>query len=215
LPFQVNTTVTRRNISELSGIFKLAIDSGAASFHPFLLVPTGRGKEIADEVLPAVEYEKTLRWIYEKAQNSPIAIKPTCAPHYYRIARRSALTQDAPLTQHRSHHEHSPLDKTTKGCLGGQGFAFISHVGKVQICGFLPLEAGDLRQSEFDFGHIWRTSPLFREVRDVDHYHGKCGWCDFRNVCGGCRARAFASNGDHLGEEPCCLYRPVRNGVSV
>ncbi|MBN1577534.1 MAG: radical SAM protein [Chitinispirillaceae bacterium] len=208
LPFQINTTVTRTNLAELPAIFKLAVDLGAVSFHPFLLVPTGRGSELADEVIPAVDYEKTLRWIHEQAKTAPITVKPTCAPHYYRIAKQEVTAGSAPATRHHAGHEHSGLEGATKGCLGGQGFAFISHIGKVQICGFLPLEAGDLRQSGFDFNRIWRTSQLFREVRDVDHYHGKCGWCDYRGVCGGCRARAFAVDGDHLGEEPCCLYRP-------
>ncbi len=207
LPFQINTTVTRTNLEELPAIFKLAIDLGAVSFHPFLLVPTGRGKDLTDEVISAVDYEKTLRWIYLQQRTTPIMIKPTCAPHYYRIAKQDAPVDSTPASHQ---HEHSGLNATTKGCLGGQGFAFVSHTGKVQICGFLPLEAGDLRKSDFDFNHIWQTSPLFREVRDVDRYHGKCGWCDYRNVCGGCRARSFAATGDYLGEEPFCLYQPKR-----
>jgi len=105
----------------------------------------------------------------------------------------------------------------TKGCLGGQGFVFISHTGKVQICGFLELEAGDLRSPsptgsgiKYDLGSIWETSDLFRQIRDIDNYHGKCGICEYRTVCGGCRARAYYSTGDYLGEEPNCVYIPVR-----
>jgi heme b synthase len=216
LPFQVNTTITRSNLSELPEIFQLAVDIGAASFHPFLLVPTGRGKELADEVITAADYERTLRWIHQQAKNAPITVKPTCAPHYYRIGRQETPTGKArPMPHHSLPHEHSRLDTATKGCLGGQGFAFVSHTGKVQICGFLPIEAGDLRKCGFDFNHIWQTSPLFREVRDIERYHGKCGWCDYWNVCGGCRARAYAIDGDYLGEEPFCLYRPQRHGIPV
>jgi radical SAM protein with 4Fe4S-binding SPASM domain len=212
LSFQINTTITRSNLHELPAILRLVIESGAVSFHPFLLVPTGRGTELADEVISAVDYEKTLRWIHEQAKTAPITVKPTCAPHYYRIAGSEEISRPghpAAVPAGR-HHGHSRLDATTKGCLGGQGFAFVSHTGSVQICGFLPLEAGDLRKSDFDFNHIWQTSPLLREIRDTGHYHGKCGWCDYRDVCGGCRARSFAINGDHLGEEPFCLYHPAK-----
>ena len=215
LPFQINTTVTRSNCAELPEIFQLTVAIGAASFHPFLLVPTGRGKELADEVITAADYERTLRWICRQAKNAPITVKPTCAPHYYRIALQETPTGNPRTMPHHPSHERSRLDAATKGCLGGQGFAFVSHTGKVQICGFLPIEAGDLRKCGFDFNHIWQTSPLFREVRDVNEYHGKCGWCDYWNVCGGCRARAYAIDGDYLGEEPFCMYRPERKGMQV
>ena len=98
----------------------------------------------------------------------------------------------------------------TKGCLGGQGFAFVSHVGIVQICGFLDVECGDVRQADFNFAHIWETSPVFWEMRDTDGYHGKCGICEYRNVCGGCRARAYNITGDYLDSEPFCAYIPER-----
>ena len=100
------------------------------------------------------------------------------------------------------------LDAVTKGCLGGQGFAFISHVGIVQICGFLDFPAGNLKENGFDFKWVWENSPLFHEMRDLDGYHGHCGYCEYRKVCGGCRARSFASGGDYLAEEPYCIYIP-------
>jgi len=215
LSFQINTTITKSNLSELPAIFSLAVELGAVSFHPFLLVPTGRGKDLTDEVISAADYERTLRWINKQQSVAPITIKPTCAPHYYRIALQEPVTPAAPPVQHGGHphahaHGHPSLNATTKGCLGGQGFAFVSHIGKVQICGFLPVEAGDIRESNFDFPSIWRDSALFKEIRDVDHYHGKCGWCRYRNVCGGCRARALSINNDYLGEEPFCLYQPTK-----
>ena len=93
--------------------------------------------------------------------------------------------------------------------MGGQSFAFISHLGKVQICGFLDIECGDVRAEGLDFRRIWETSPLFNEMRDLDSYHGRCGYCEYRKVCGGCRARAYAMSGDYLDEEPFCTYEPA------
>ncbi len=185
-------------------IFDLAIRLGAVSFHPFLLVPTGRGKELADQEIPPREYERVLTWIYEHRTAAGISLKPTCAPHYYRILRqkeREAGRTVAPETH--------GLDAMTKGCLGGQGFAFVSHVGVVQICGFLDIPAGNLRENGLDFKSVWDNSPLFRQMRDLDNYHGRCGACEYRRVCGGCRARAYATTGDYLAEEPYCVYEPL------
>ncbi|HEX3019293.1 MAG TPA: radical SAM protein [Chitinispirillaceae bacterium] len=208
LEFQVNTTITRSNIEELPDIFSLAVKLGAASFHPFLLVPTGRAEELVDQMISPSQYEQTLNWIYEKHLSSEISIKPTCAPHFYRIFREREKSSGRSVIR-----ESHGFNAMTKGCLGGQGFAFISNIGKVQICGFLEKEAGDLRISGYDFRSIWENSPLFREIRAVDDYHGKCGYCEYKNACGGCRARAFAINGDYLGEETQCLYQPSkRNG---
>ncbi len=92
--------------------------------------------------------------------------------------------------------------------MGGLGFAFISHIGKLQICGFLEEECGDLREADYDFHKLWETSPVFGAMRDVDGYHGRCGYCEYRRVCGGCRARAYAMTGDYLAEEPFCVYEP-------
>ena len=203
LPFQINTTVTRLNMDSIELILNLAIKLGAAAFHPFLLVPTGRGKDLAKEALDANEYEKILNKIYELQQTTPIPFKPTCAPHYYRVLRQreSAAGREVTVQSH-------GLDAMSKGCMGGISFAFISHVGKVQICGFLEEEAGDLRQVDLDFGRVWDESPLFRQLRDFRNYKGNCGHCEYRRWCGGCRARAYAVSGDYLDQEPYCAYVP-------
>ena len=203
LEFQVNTTVTRLNYQELDRILDLSIELGAVSYHPFLLVPTGRGKAMAEYEISDAEYEEVLTWIYEKSLDLPIQMKPTCAPHYYRILRQKEHAAGRKVTP-KTHG----LSAMTKGCLGGQGFAFISHTGKVQICGFLDAEAGDVRAENFDFQKIWKTSELFHQMRDLDSYDGKCGICEYRKVCGGCRARAFADSGNYMGEEPFCVYEP-------
>ncbi|NIA07985.1 MAG: radical SAM protein [Actinobacteria bacterium] len=192
LEFQINTTVSRHNLSELADIRELAIKLGARVFNPFFLVPTGRGKEMADQEISPEQYEQTLHWLAEK-QNSPdIMQRVTCAPHYQRILRQMQVTGTHPV----------------KGCMGGQSFAFVSHRGKVQICGFLELECGDLRRENLDFHKIWETSEVFQRLRDLNSYHGRCGYCEFRKVCGGCRARSYAMTGDYLAEEPYCLYHP-------
>ncbi len=203
LAFQINTTVTRVNVQQLEQILNLAVSLGAAAFHPFLLVPTGRGKEISQETLNAEEYERVLNRIYELQRDTPIPFKPTCAPHYYRVLRQRESEAGREVTP-----ETHGLDAMSKGCMGGLSFAFISHVGKVQMCGFLEEEAGDLRQCDLDFGRVWDESTLFKQLRDFRNYKGACGVCTYRRWCGGCRARAYAVTGDYLDEEPFCAYVP-------
>jgi heme b synthase len=195
LEFQINTTVSRHNLAELPAILDLAIRLRAALFNPFLLVPTGRGVQLRDQELSSEQYEQVLQWLAAQAKRPDMPIRVTCAPHYHRILRQTYGAAGP--------NAHAP-----GGCLGGKAFAFISHRGKVQICGFLNVEAGDLRRENLDFAKIWNTSPLFAAVRDVDSYRGRCGVCEFRKLCGGCRARAHAVTGDYLSEEPFCTHQP-------
>ena len=204
LPFQVNSTISKYNVAELPGILDLTIRSGADAFHPFLLVPTGNAKNLLEMELAPADYEKTLHWIYDQSQMQGITVKPTCAPHYYRIVRQKEGKHEF---LHSPSHGHG-FAALTKGCLGGQGFAFVSHTGGVQICGFLEIACGDVRQANFDFKTIWEQSSIFREMRDTDGYHGKCGVCEYRKICGGCRARAYNVTGDYLDSEPYCTYIP-------
>lgn len=201
LEFQVNTTITKHNLHELPRILDLVIKLGAKAHHPFLLVPTGRGAELKDQEISPEDYEKTLTWFYEMRDKVPIQFKPTCAPHYYRIFRQKEREKGTSVTP-----ETHGLDAMSKGCMGGQSFAFVSNTGKVQICGFLDVECGDIRTEPFST--IWDTSKVFKEMRAWDDYKGRCGCCEYRSVCGGCRARAFAFTGDYLDEEPFCTYEP-------
>jgi heme b synthase len=201
LPFQVNTTVTRANRGELPAIHELAIAQGAAAHHVFVLVPTGRGELLRDELVSPAEYEETLGWLLTWQKQGRLFIKPTCAPQYYRLWREDAQAHGVKITP-ASHG----MEAMTKGCLGGQGFAFVSYKGEVQPCGYLELTAGDIRETPFP--EIWKNSQLFWQLRQVDDYHGKCAACQYRKVCGGCRARAYTLTGDVLAEDPICPYIP-------
>ncbi len=205
LSFQINTTVTKLNYQELDRILDLSVSLGAVSFHPFLLVPTGRGKLMADLTISKNEYEERLNWIYDKSKTLSIDVKPTCAPHYYRIIRERAAEEGRQLSI-----KTDGMAAKTKGCLGGFGFAFISHKGAVQICGFLDKEAGRLRNNRMNFKDIWENSPFLKEIRNLDGYLGKCGICSYKKVCGGCRARSYAQTGSYLHDEPYCVHKPKR-----
>lgn len=201
MEFQINTTITKTNLDQIPKIQQLAIDLGAVAHHIFLLVPTGRGKYIVDQEIDAAEYEETLNWFYDQRQIAPLQLKATCAPHYYRILRQRAKKDGISVT-----FERYGLDAVTRGCLGGIGFCFISHQGIVQPCGYLDLNCGDVRQSKF--ADIWNQSDNFLKLRDYDKLKGKCGPCEFKRVCGGCRARAYEATGDFMSEEPLCSYQP-------
>ncbi|MBA4392692.1 MAG: heme b synthase, partial [Desulfobacca sp.] len=191
LEFQINTTVTRFNLKDLARIQEKVLEMGAVAHHIFMLVPTGRGRALSDQTISAEEYEKTLTWLVQRKQEIPLPIKATCAPHYYRILRETAREAGEEIT-FKSHG----LDAVTRGCLGGAGFCFISHQGKVQPCGYLEVASGDLRKQNFKA--IWESSPVFLALRDRSQYSGKCGQCEYFRVCGGCRARAFEATGNYL-----------------
>jgi sulfatase maturation enzyme AslB (radical SAM superfamily) len=142
LPFQVNTTLTRANLKELPAIYELALELGAAAHHVFVLVPTGRGAEIQEQLVSPEEYDATLRWLLARQREGRLHLKPTCAPQFYRLWREEAAARGEKVNP-ASHG----LEALTKGCLGGQGFAFVSYRGEVQPCGYLELKAGDIREN--------------------------------------------------------------------
>lgn len=192
LPFQINTTVTTRNADELQSVMDLAIDLGAVAHHIFLLVPTGRAADQRGLELDAQRYEAVLEWLAEQYEQAPIEIRATCAPHFYRILRQRGV------------------DTHARGCLAGQSFCFISHRGDVQPCGYFDAQVGNVRETPFR--EIWEKADLFCRLRDYSAYEGKCGRCEYVQVCGGCRARALEASGNPLGPEPLCAYVPPRSG---
>jgi len=199
--FQINTTLTKRNLFEVKEMLDLSVRLGAVAHHVFLLVPTGRAKEMVGQELTAKEYEDTLHWFYQQQSVLPLQFKATCAPQFYRILQQEARAKGEEL-QRESHG----LDAVTRGCLAGISYCFVSHEGVIQPCGYLDLSAGDLRESSFQ--DIWDHSPIFGKLRDFSSYKGKCGRCKYIAVCGGCRARAYAATGDYMEEEPLCAYNP-------
>jgi heme b synthase len=209
IELQVNCTLTRLNITYLDDLLALALNEGAVAFHPFFLVPTGRGKGLSDFELSAGQYEDALNWIYDRQLElkERIFFKPTDAPHYLRILRQRARHETSKAISSPTTHNHTGgADSISRGCLAGSGFCFISHTGQVQGCGYLDLAAGNVRNQTF--GQIWRDSPLFRQLRDLSAIKGKCGICEYKSVCGGCRARAYETTGDYLESEPYCVYQP-------
>ncbi|UCF56968.1 MAG: heme b synthase [Deltaproteobacteria bacterium] len=203
IEYQINTTVTKHNIHQIREILDLAIKLGAVAHHIFLLVPTGRARDMINQEIEALEYEELLHWFYDMREKVPLHLKATCAPHYYRILRQGAHARGEKVD-----FNTYGLDAVTRGCLGGTSFCFISHEGVVQPCGYLELNCGDLRQ--LPFGSIWQYSKIFQRLRDFSAYKGKCGRCEYLKFCGGCRARAFEATGDYMAEEPLCIYQPSR-----
>jgi radical SAM protein with 4Fe4S-binding SPASM domain len=190
--FQINTTISKININEVIGIAELAKNIGAYCFNPFILVPTGRGREIANEILDPVESEALLNELLRIKLRAEIKVRVTCGPQFARICKQA---------------EGKGLIKDVAGCMGGRGFGFISYRGDVQICGFLDVPAGNLIENNFDFGKIWEESELLQKIRNVSEYTGRCRTCEYVGTCGGCRARAYAASGDYMGEDPVCNYK--------
>ncbi|ABL83878.1 MULTISPECIES: TIGR04053 family radical SAM/SPASM domain-containing protein [unclassified Nocardioides] len=209
---QVNTTVTQGNVHELPDVLRTVIDLGASLWSVFFLVPTGRGTALTP--LTAPEVEDVLHWMHDVSDL--VAVKATEAPHYRRVAIQRArgdhaelgelyrrlTAATASLRQGRTEQlrrPRPPIDVNS-----GRGFAFIDHLGDVYPSGFLPQRCGNV--TEQGFRELYRTDPLLLSLRDASAFHGPCGTCEFREVCGGSRSHAYAVTGDVLGSDPTCVY---------
>lgn len=221
LKVQVNTTVTRDTVRELPEIAALVRDRGALLWSVFFLVPTGRGHGLPG--LDAAETEDVLNAIYDLGENVPV--KTTEAHHFRRVCLQRAILgirgaspvdalglgplyrqlrrrlDDLGLTDRPRRPRRPPMQVAA-----GNGFVFVSHRGDLQPSGFLPVSAGNIRQRRL--AEVYRTAPLFTGLRDPHLLRGRCGACEFRVVCGGSRARAYAVTGDVYAEEPACSYQP-------
>jgi AdoMet-dependent heme synthase len=203
--FQINTTISQRNVHEIEDIMKLAEGIGVKALHIFMLVPVGCGVEIAEsEMISKEKYEEVLNWFYDRSRETALELKATCAPHYYRIIRQRAKSEGRTIT-----FETDGMTAMTRGCLAGTGVCFISHRGDVQPCGYLPVAVGNVRERPFH--DIWENSEIFASLRDLGNLSGKCGICEYKTFCAGCRARAYYESGNYLTDEPYCAYAPARS----
>lgn len=200
---QLHTTVTLGNHHELAAVADLGESLGVHDFQFFFLVPTGRGRGLAD-VSPGM-YETLIREILRLRAQKSLSIRPTCAPQYVRIASEMGL----------------PLAEGERGCIAGLRYCRIDPKGEVTPCPYLPLGLGNIRETTF--AEIWNGSEVFMALRSGEALTGKCGRCEYRSGCGGCRARAYGlteriahprggtvtrGGGDYLAEDPWCLYEP-------
>ncbi len=203
IEFIINSSFTKRNQEQIPLVYKLAKELGATAWYMFMIVPTGRGEEIMNELISKEDYDKILDWHYDmEKEEDLLLVRPTCAPHYYRVTLQRAK-EDGEKFKKRT------LKFSTggsKGCLAGQLICLIDVDGNVLPCSYFNLPAGNVREKSFK--EIWEGSELFKDLRDFKKYKGRCGSCEYVNVCGGCRARAYSVYGDYLEEEPFCSYKP-------
>lgn len=220
LRVQINTTITRSNLTDLPNIVRIVHELGAMTWSAFMLVPVGRGVDLG-QLTPA-EVEDVLNFVYDAGTYIPA--KTTEAPHFRRVMLQRRTLEDVGI-DHVSALGLGPLyeqlradlDRITEGAAvrvrrppldinAGKGFVFISHVGEVYPSGFMPLSAGNVRDRSIT--EIYRTDELLTGLRDSDRLGGKCGSCEFRSLCGGSRSRAYGLTGDAYAAEPWCNYEP-------
>ena len=218
LPVQINTTITRRNLDDFDAMVRLLETLDIVLWSAFFLVPTGRGQSA--DLVTADEFEMIFEKLYQTSACVKFDIKTTEAQHYRRflLQRRaeerrqglaSARTSVAAAQAFPAALGGDGIARAPRGLNDGKGFVFVSHVGEVFPSGFLPLAAGNIRKQRL--ADLYRDSPLFRALRDTSQLQGKCGVCEFKEICGGSRARAYALTGDAMAEEQCCVYQPGRN----
>ena len=191
LDFIIQTTAHRGNRDEIAEMVDWAAEQGAVSFNLYFLVATGRGARLTD--LTPDEYESLLSELvdHQRRHRGRMLVRAKCAPHFMRHVHQR--DPDSPI-----------LNYSTR-CPCGVQYCRITPDGKLTPCPYLPAHAGDLRQQSF--ADIWRDSPLLRDLR-TKALGGKCGQCEYRALCGGCRARAFALEGDVMAADPSCVYEP-------
>jgi radical SAM protein len=219
IPIQVHSTISRHNVRDLDNLCNLFEKLAIVMWNVFFLVPVGRGQ--LDDLLSGEEFEQVFAKIYELSQRANFQIKTTEAMHYRRYLLQHNLEEKKMGHGHSGGHPHGvkyePGTPTadaatrnrswaTRRVNDGKGFMFISHIGDVYPSGFLPIHAGNIRETPL--ADIYRNSSIFKALRDTSRLEGKCGVCEFKEICGGSRARAYAVTGDPLAPEPCCIYQP-------
>ena len=201
LPVQINTTISRRNVNEVDAIARFLSDLNITLWSVFFLIPVGRGAN--EERIEPAKYEEVFGSLWYHAQTKPYAIKTTEAPHYRRFVIQNGGNPRAGAAA-KGANCGGVLQRAPLGLNDGNGCMFISHRGEIFPSGFLPVEAG--RFPRDSVVSVYQNAPIFKALRNPDAFRGKCGRCEYRRVCGGSRARAFAVTGDYLAAEPDCLY---------
>ena len=203
LPLQINTTVCHRTVGDLPALARQVEDFGAVLWALFFLIPVGRAE--ASQALRPDEIETVLEWAAGLVGRVPFGVKTTEAPHFHRLLAQRRGTGAAPPRPSRL-----PVPDTVRragrAVTDGNGFVFVDHVGDICPSGFLPLALGNVRRD--DLVAVYREDAVFRALREPAHLGGRCGHCEYREVCGGSRARAFAVTGDPLAEDPGCAWQP-------
>jgi len=213
LSVQVNTTVSTFNVDQLPDMVPFIQEVDAVQWSVFFLVPTGRAQ--AQYMISAQRHEEVFNWLYDLSQQAPFDIKATAAPMYRRVAiqrTRAESTNDQPVTFQGAGFQYADgLNRPTKGVNDGNGFLFISHLGQIMPSGFLPIDCGNVREQ--DVVDVYRNHPVFKDLRNYERLKGKCGYCDYREVCGGQRGRAYGVTGDYMETDPACVYVPGKNAA--
>ena len=202
LPVQINTTISKRNVEQVDAMAAFIANLDIILWSVFFLVPVGRG--VDEERIEPEHYEAVFERLWRHAQRKPYSIQTTEAHHY----RRFVLQQNG--NPQRGAGEVAtnvdPVQRAPLGVSDGKGCMFVSHIGQIFPSGFLPIEAG--RFPSDSIVDVYQDAPIFRKLRDPDGFGGKCGRCEFRHICGGSRARAYAVTGDYMAAEPDCVYQP-------
>ena len=199
LPIQVNTTITKRNFQQVEQMADLLEGLDIVLWSVFFLIPVGRG--LLEHRIEPREYEDVFAALWSNARRRPFGIKTTEAHHYRRF-----------VLQHAGNPQHNPagfqqrIQRAPLGVNDGKGVMFVSHTGQVYPSGFMPVFCG--RFPEESIVDVYQNSAIFQQLRNGDLLKGKCGKCEYRHICGGSRARAYAVTGDPLGSEPDCVYLP-------
>jgi len=200
LDTQLQTTVTRRNMARLAEVAEIAKEVRTRMWSLFFLIVTGRAEEGDDLLAP--EYEQVFEFMYELSKTAPFGVKTTEAMHYRRyVAQR--IKAEHGVTENPN---AKGVAWRTAGVSDGKGFVFVSHTGEIFPSGFFPVSGGNVLDDSLT--DVYRNSDLFLTLRDTSQRHGKCGICEYRNICGGSRSRAYALTGDFLAEDPRCVYQP-------
>jgi radical SAM protein len=224
LPVEVNTIVSRFNLSQIDAMMAMMGELGVASWNLHFYVPCGPGS--ASDMISAEDMERVFARLYEGGRHAPFEIRTTEAMHYRRYVLQRELRENPDLARRvfeagfdyaalveamkQDSNEDADAFRSAHPLLrvnDARGFLFVSHIGEVYPSGFLPLSGGNVRFRKL--AHIYRNSPLFTTIRDSAELGGKCGLCEFKDVCGGSRARAYAVNGDPMAAEPSCAYQPA------